>query len=200
MSVKDFPVGSDSKASACNAGDPGSIPGSGRSPGEGNGNPLQYSCLEKSMDYKGDSLIRCGVWETASANTRESSSVTVQCQSQWLPPAHFVTQSVSFVFNSMVPELTQWVPLALAKITDLWAASWTWRMLELFTSSDSFLFVVNSTGPTAASPQGTSSVHGILQARTLEWVAMPFSRGSFPPRDRTLISYISWIGRRVLYR
>ena len=38
------------KASACNAGDLGSIPGSGRSPGEGNGNPLQYSCLEKPMD------------------------------------------------------------------------------------------------------------------------------------------------------
>ena len=36
-------------ASACNAGDPGSIPGSGRSPGEGNGNPLQYSCLENPM-------------------------------------------------------------------------------------------------------------------------------------------------------
>ena len=34
-----------SKESACNAGDPGSVPGSGRSPGEGNGNPLQYSCL-----------------------------------------------------------------------------------------------------------------------------------------------------------
>ena len=42
--------GSDGKASAYSAGDPGSIPGSGRSPGEGNGNPLQYSCLENSMD------------------------------------------------------------------------------------------------------------------------------------------------------
>ena len=41
-----FPGGSDSKESACNAGDLGSIPGLGRSPGEGNGNPLQYSCLE----------------------------------------------------------------------------------------------------------------------------------------------------------
>ena len=41
-----FPGGSDSKASACKAGDVGSVPGSGRSPGEGNGNPLQYSCLE----------------------------------------------------------------------------------------------------------------------------------------------------------
>ena len=46
----DFPGGSDGKASAYNAGDPGSIPGSGRSSGEGNGNPLQYSCLENPMD------------------------------------------------------------------------------------------------------------------------------------------------------
>ena len=46
----DFSGGSDGKASAYNAGDPGSIPGLGRSPGEGNGNPLQYSCLENPMD------------------------------------------------------------------------------------------------------------------------------------------------------
>ena len=45
-----FPGGSEGKASAYNAGDPGSILGSGRSPGEGRGNPLQYSCLENSMD------------------------------------------------------------------------------------------------------------------------------------------------------
>ena len=44
------PGDSDGKESACNAGDLGSIPGSGRSSGEGNGNLLQYSCLEKSMD------------------------------------------------------------------------------------------------------------------------------------------------------
>ena len=49
-----FPRSSVSKESACSAGDPGSIPGSGRSPGEGNGNPLQDSCLENSMDR--------GVW------------------------------------------------------------------------------------------------------------------------------------------
>ena len=47
---KYFPGGSDGKASAYNAGDPGSIPGSRRSPGEGNGNPLQHSCLENPMD------------------------------------------------------------------------------------------------------------------------------------------------------
>ena len=46
-----FPGGSDGKASACSAGDPGSIPGLGRSPGEGKGYPLQYSGRENSMDY-----------------------------------------------------------------------------------------------------------------------------------------------------
>ena len=45
-----FPGGSDGKASAYNMGDPGSVPGLGRSFGEGNGNPLQYSCLENPMD------------------------------------------------------------------------------------------------------------------------------------------------------
>jgi len=45
-----FPGGSEGKVSACNVVDPGSIHGSGRSPGEGTGNPLQYSCLENPMD------------------------------------------------------------------------------------------------------------------------------------------------------
>ena len=45
-----FPGGSDGKESTCNSGNPGSIPGLGRSPGEGNGSPLQYSRLENSMD------------------------------------------------------------------------------------------------------------------------------------------------------
>ena len=58
-----FPDGSDSKASAYNAGDVGSIPGSGRSPREGNGNPLQYSCLENPMD-------RVAWWSTVQRVTR----------------------------------------------------------------------------------------------------------------------------------
>ena len=49
-SQKGFPGGSEVKASTCNVGDLGSIPGSGRSPGEGNGNSLQYPCLENPMD------------------------------------------------------------------------------------------------------------------------------------------------------
>ena len=48
--ISGIPSGSDGKASACNAGDPGLIPGLERSLGEGNGNPLQYSCLENPMD------------------------------------------------------------------------------------------------------------------------------------------------------
>ena len=52
-----FHGGSDDKESACNTGDPGLIPGSRRSPEEGNGNPLQYSCLENSMDR--------GAWQVA---------------------------------------------------------------------------------------------------------------------------------------
>ena len=54
---------SDSKESACNAGDPGLIPGSGRPSGEGNGNPLQYSCLENPME-------RGAWWATAHGVTK----------------------------------------------------------------------------------------------------------------------------------
>ena len=56
-----FPEGSDGKESACNAGDAGSIPGSGSSPGEGNGNPLQYSCLENPTDRGAWRATVCGV-------------------------------------------------------------------------------------------------------------------------------------------
>ena len=54
-------IKSNGKESTCNAGDLGSIPGSGRSPGEGNGNPLQYSCLENSMDTEAWQATVCGV-------------------------------------------------------------------------------------------------------------------------------------------
>ena len=63
----DSPGGSDGKESACSVGDPGLIHELGRSPGEGNGNPLQYSCLENSMDG-GYSL--CGLKESNKTNTQ----------------------------------------------------------------------------------------------------------------------------------
>ena len=62
-------------------------------------------------------------------------------------------------------------------------------------SFQSYLTLCN---PMDCSPPG-SSVHEILQARILEWVAMPFSRESSRPRDQTHISYISCIGRQILY-
>ena len=62
-----LPCGSEGKASAYSAGDLGSIPGSGRSPGEGNGNPLQYSCLENPMD---SGAWRATVHEVAESQTR----------------------------------------------------------------------------------------------------------------------------------
>ena len=64
-----FPSGSDSKVSAYNTGDPGSIPGSGRSPGEGNGNPLQYCCLEKSHGLR--SVVGYSPWGCKESDTTE---------------------------------------------------------------------------------------------------------------------------------
>ena len=57
------------KESACGAGDPGSVPGLGRCPGVGNGNPLQYSCLENPMDKR--SLIGCDPWGHKESETTE---------------------------------------------------------------------------------------------------------------------------------
>ena len=63
-SMKVFPGGSVGKEFTCSAGDTGSIPGSGRSSGGGNGNPLQYSCLENPMDG--------GAWEVTVHGVAES--------------------------------------------------------------------------------------------------------------------------------
>ena len=83
-----FPGGSEVKESACNAGDPGSFPGSGRSPGEGNGNPLQYSCLENPIDG--------GAWWAtvhgiAKSQTRLSDSTfTLICMESQLHCSHLL--------------------------------------------------------------------------------------------------------------
>ena len=61
-----FPGGSDGEESSCNAGDPGLIPGSGRSPREGNGNPLLYSCLE---NFTGSEAWLATVHEVAELDT-----------------------------------------------------------------------------------------------------------------------------------
>ena len=67
-----FPGGSDGKESSCNAEDPGLIPGSGRSPGEGSGNPLQYSCLENSILPPWRSLVGYSSWGHKESDPTES--------------------------------------------------------------------------------------------------------------------------------
>ena len=62
-----LPYSSDGKESLCNSGDPGSIPGSGRFPGEENGSPLQYSCLENPMDI--------GTWWAIVPGVTESDTI-----------------------------------------------------------------------------------------------------------------------------
>ena len=64
-----FSGGSDGEESVCNAGDPGLIPGSGRSPGEGNGNPLQYSCLENPQGQR--NLMGYSPWDHKEVDTTE---------------------------------------------------------------------------------------------------------------------------------
>ena len=75
--VKGFPGGSEVKVSASNAGGPDSIPGLGRSPGEGNGNPLQYSCLESPMD--GGAWRATVRWVTKSQTRLSDFTFTFAC-------------------------------------------------------------------------------------------------------------------------
>ena len=82
VKIGNFPGGPNSKVSACNAGDLGSIPGSGNSPREGNGNPLQYSCLENSMDRGAWQAIVHGVALTHWMLPGQSDAQKHQTQSQ----------------------------------------------------------------------------------------------------------------------
>ena len=86
-----FPGGSVSKESVCNAGDPGSIPGSGRSPGEGNGNQLQYSCLENFMDR--------GAWQAIVHGVAKNQTTEPTEHSQQIMVVKYVDSGVS-LWNS----------------------------------------------------------------------------------------------------
>ena len=137
-SVPCFPCGSAGEESACNVADLGSIPGLGRSPGEGKGYPLQYSGLENSMDSMG--LQRVGHdWAT---------------------------------FTFTVPRMC---------VCSQCLACVCAHMLQL---------CLTICDPMNYSPPGFS-IHGTPKARLLEWISMPFSRGSSWPRAWTLISFIT---------
>ena len=81
LPARGFSGGSEDKASACNAGDPGSIPALGRSPGEGNSNPFQYSCLENPMDR---GAWRATVHGVAKSRTRLSDFTSPTCSPLYL--------------------------------------------------------------------------------------------------------------------
>ena len=89
----DFPGGSEVKAAACSAGDPDSIPGSGRSPGKGNGNPLQYSCLENPMEE--------GAWYTPGARKELDTTERLHF--------HFQSYSPDLDLMGLLPASTNWL-------------------------------------------------------------------------------------------
>ena len=97
-----FPGGSDGKASACNAEDAGLIPGSGRSPGEGTGNPLQYYCLENSMDR--------GAWWATVHGVTIIKPFSVGC---YLLPHHLFLfhpeMAPDFIWSSILPPFSVYV-------------------------------------------------------------------------------------------
>ena len=80
-----FPGGSDGKEPACSAGDLGSIPGSGRSPGGGNGHPLQYSWLEDPMDRR--------AWRVMVRGVAESDMTEQPTLSLWIKPGQDILQA-----------------------------------------------------------------------------------------------------------
>ena len=150
-----FPGGSDGKEPVCHAGDLGSISGSGRFPREGNGYPLQYSRLENPIDR------RATVHGIANSQTWLS-RLTLSLFSSFFP-----TRLLLYFY--LVPK-------------------WAWHFnivtpIVQFSSVQS-LSCVRLCNPVDCSLSG-SSVHGILQARLLERVAIPFCRGSSHPRDQT---------------
>ena len=92
-----FPCSSNGKESACHAGDLGSVPGSGRSSGEGNGNPLQYSCLENPMDREPGRLHSVG-----SQRVRRE-QLTLLLLLLWKPGPNFWLSQKSVFHKSVSP-------------------------------------------------------------------------------------------------
>ena len=123
------------KESTCQAGDTVLIPGSGRTPGEENGSPLQYSCLQNPMDGETWKAIVRGVAESDMTQWLNSSSrIQLKC-----------------------PSINKWI-----------------RRCAAAAAAKSLQLCLTLCNPIDGSPPG-SPVPGILQARTLEWVAISFS-------------------------
>ena len=174
-----FPSGSVGKESVCNAGDPGLIPGSGRSPGEGNSYPLQCPCLGDPMDREA-----CGLQSMESQRVRYSWATNT-----FIIVLKSESESHSVVSDSVIP--------------------WTIKSMEFSRPeywSDS-LFFLQGIFPTQGSNPGLPHCRWILyqlshkgKPRILEWVTYPFSRGSSQSRNWTCIEgrfFTKWAVREA---
>ena len=167
-----FSAGSDSKESACSAGDTGSIPGLRRYPGEGNGNPLQYSCLGNPTD-------RVALWATVHGVPKSRTQLSnwhtqgrgaSNLLSDLLKPAKLSKRSSTDITYNCCLLCGFLVSMRLYKaVTSMCPRR---HHVKLLQSCPSLC------DPMECSPPG-SSVHGILQGRILQWVAISFSRGTF---------------------
>ena len=106
------------------------------------------------------------------------------------PPTTPLVQRILIVADVRTDVVWETLVYDLARYLDKYHASMR-RVLSRFSP-------VRLCDPMDCSPPG-SSVHGILQARILQWVAIPSSRGTSQPRDQTSFSYVSFVGRWVLY-
>ena len=127
--LKGFPSGSDGKTSVCNAGDPGSIPGLGRSPGEGNGSPLQYSCLENSMDR--------GAWGAAVYRVAQSRT--------WLKRLSTHSWLLEDGSRSWLQKGTGkfWGVMELFYFLGVWLSDWVSKTSELYLRKENFTACIN---------------------------------------------------------
>ena len=176
----DFPSSSDGIESACSAGDLGLIPGLGRSPGEGTGNPPQYSCLENPKDR--------GAWQvTVHGVTRVRRNLVSKPPP---PPRHGSNLNVHWQRSKAVAHTSNGTLLAVIK-NEVMLLTATWMDIEVIilneasrrkTNISSYYLYVKSESESQACLTLCDpidyTVPGMLQARILEWVAYPFSRGS----------------------
>ena len=188
-----FPGDSDGKESACHEGDLGLIPGLRRSLGEGNGNPLQYSCLENPLGR--------GAWRATVHGIKDSDTterLTRWCIRRLLPPQR--SPPSAWRCSAQKTQKNQMWP------SDGTATQHSYALRE---PQSSAVFSARTHAQalqlhlTLCDPMDcsllSSSVRGILQARILEWVAISSPRGSSQTKDLTHISCPSCIAGSFSY-
>ena len=116
---------------------------------------------------------------------------------------HFYSQAQRDTFelkpNANDSQMPPWAALPSSLDSGLYPVPYLNASLEYLCCR----YLAAKSCPTLCDPMNCrlpgSSIHGILQARILEWLAISFSKGTSPPRDQTSVSYVSCIGRRILY-